>query len=220
LKFAQFDRRASAASIQRSRFIQAKSQTFCPAPGFEKFIERGLYGLNFGLLTKAGLQLFACFAKDEPGAKVHGVARKLNRIRLFHGDPLRVWNATLNKAPGRGVESRGVVKDRAIFQGTEASIQMVETGVHEPERNHFHAESVGKMRVRFQLGPHAVCRPERTAGGIPESVSSSFKREIGRQFVDGVAMRSKPLTKVRLFSAPLRMKEPAENFPGPALHWR
>jgi hypothetical protein len=211
LKLPQLHGRAGPASIRRRRIIQTESQAFRAAAGFEKFIERRLDGLHAGLLAKAGLQRFAGFADDQRGAKVHGIARKMHGIGLVHRDPLRGGDTALNEAPGGGVESRRVVEERAIFQRTEAGIEMVEPRIDQPKRKHFHPERVGQIGVGFQLGAHAVCGPQHAAGGVPEGVSRAFEGQIGRQFVDRVAVRRKPSAKVRFFSAPFRMKEAAED---------
>ena len=85
-------------------------------------------------------------------------------------------NARLDELPRRRVERRPEGERAARVERHEARVEMIETRIHESQREHGHFADAGDRSERALRRPEAPASEELSARRMPEQISASLER--------------------------------------------
>src|SRR5271165_1085815 len=113
--------------------------------------------------------------EDESVADIDGVSGEMDGVSFVEDNALFLGHPALDLGVGTRVECCRVVQQKAPFEWTETSVEMVEALIDESQADDFNAEQLGQERVSVELGAEAVACPENGLRAVEQRVAGAFE---------------------------------------------
>lgn len=143
--------------------------------------------------------------EDDVFPDTDGIAGELQGFIFRNRETQLVRNTFCNRRLAIAIKGCGEIEELAAAQGTETGVQMVEAAIDEFERNNFSVKMVAQDREHANIRSLPISAEPvfREAQEIP----CSFKVKVWFQRHHLIAVPTKPILEVSLFSLPLRIPE-------------
>src|SRR5215469_17799253 len=110
-----------------------------------------------------------------------------------------------------GIKGLRVIENPAAFQRTEASVEMIEARVDEPQGNDFDIQPPGQVGMRIEFAAKAVSSPKAFPCPVEQGVPCPFEGQIRRQFKNFEALFLEPFFEMFLFALAFAVEKTAKD---------
>ena len=161
------------------------------------------------LVVKPGLRGRTSYRKDNMFSDADGITGEPQCFILGNGEAKPIGNTVGYSRLAVGIECGWEIQQLTATQGTETGIEMVETIVHQFERDNLLVKPRTENREGMDIRSLSIAaEPDiRKAQEVP----GSFKTQTSLNRHDIIAVFTKPSFKMSLLSLPFRIPEVADN---------